>query len=81
MGIERIKWRIAGFRELRKSSEVTADLIRRAQRIAAGAGSGYSASVSLGKNRGRASVFTKDAAAMRDNAKNNTLIRNLDRGR
>lgn len=81
MAKSRIKWRIAGFRELRLDPGVIADLGERAERIADAAGDGYEASTFEGKNRGRASVITADYDAIRDNAKNQTLLRNLDRGR
>lgn len=80
MAKTRIKWRVAGFRELRLEPGVIADLEERAEAVAAAAGDGYEASAMAGKNRGRASVITADYAAMRDNAKNQTLLRSLDAG-
>lgn len=80
MAKTRIKWRLPGFRELRLEPGVIADLEERAEAIAAAAGDGYEASAMAGKNRGRASVITADYAAMRDNAKNQTLLRSLDAG-
>lgn len=77
----KIKWRLAGFRELRLEPGVMADLGERAERIADAAGDGYEASTFEGKNRARASVITADFDARRDNAKNQTLLRSLDRGR
>ena len=76
----RIKWNVKAFRELRLESGVIADLEDRAERVAAAAGDGYEASAMAGKNRGRASVVTGDYAAMRDNAKHQTLLRSLDAG-
>lgn len=81
MGIERIKWSMKGFRELRKSREVMSDLIKRGQRIEASAGAGYTAAPFTGRTRGRVSVMTEDQAAREDNARNNTLIRALDAGK
>lgn len=77
----KIKWRVKGFRELRLEPEVIADLGDRAERIADASGAGYEASTFEGKNRGRASVITGDFDAIRDNAKNQTLLRSLDAGR
>lgn len=77
----RIKWNVKAFRELRLEPDVIADLEDRAERIADSAGDGYEASAQAGKNRGRASVITGDYAAMRDNAKNQSLLRALDAGR
>lgn len=71
----------AGIRALLRSPAVAQDLLRRAQRIAAAAGPGYEASVNVGPNRARASVITASPAAIRDNAKNQTLLRSLDAGR
>lgn len=81
MAKSNIKWRVAGFRELRLEQGVIDDLGERADRIAAAAGAGYEPSTFEGRNRGRASVITADRAARRDNAKNQTLLRSLDAGR
>lgn len=81
MAVERIKWHIKGFKALRKSREVTSDLLRRAKAIQATAGEGYMASPFTGRTRGRASVITETEEARADNARNNTLIRAIDSGR
>jgi hypothetical protein len=81
MAKTRIKWNVKAFRELRLEPGVIADLEARAEAVAAAAGSGYEASAMAGKNRGRASVITADYAAIRDNAKNQSLLRSLDAGR
>ena len=77
----RIKWRVAGFREVRRSPEALAAVRRRAQRIADASGEGYVAEAAVGANRVRAAVITGDFAAILDNARYNTLVRNFDRGR
>lgn len=77
----KIKWNVKAFRALRLEPGVIADLGERADRIAESAGPGYEASTFEGKNRGRASVITGDYEAIRDNAKNQTLLRSLDVGR
>lgn len=81
MGIERIKWRMKGFKELRKSREIMSDLIKRGKAIESDAGPGYIAAPFTGRTRGRVSVMTEDEAAREDNARNNTLIRALDAGK
>lgn len=81
MAKSRIKWNLPAFRELRLEPGVIADLGERADAIAAAAGPGYEASTFEGKNRGRASVITGDAASRRDNARNQTLLCSLDAGR
>lgn len=84
MAKPRIKWRLAGFSELRNAPGVLEDLQDRADKIASAAGEGYEsrpAEVRKGRTgRGRAVVLTGDFAARRDNAKNNTLLKSLDAG-
>lgn len=81
MKIERIKWRVKGFQELRKSGAVLDDLTARAERIAAASGEGVVARGSIGKTRARAAVIAYHPKAIRRNARDNTLLNNLDRGR
>lgn len=73
----RIKWRLAGFRELRLEPGVQNYVDQLAAEIAARAGAGYEASSWQGKNRARASVYTDTFAARYDNARNQTLLRAL----
>lgn len=73
----RVKLNIGQFRALRNDAAVIADLRARAERLADACGPGYVAGSQPGRNRGRAGVVTATYAAQRDNAKNNTLIRNL----
>lgn len=77
----RIKWRNKGFKQLRKSNEILAELEKRAERIADAAGPGVETSPFKGKNRSRVSVITVTEEARRANAENNTLIRAIDAGR
>lgn len=77
----KLRWRIKGFRELRLAPGVIEDLGRRADAVRADAGDGYESSTFEGRNRGRASVITVTADAMRDNARNQSLLRALDAGR
>lgn len=77
----------AGAKSLLNSSEVQADLLKRAERIRAradGMGSGrYEADVRPGKNRAHAMVKTPqgDFKTMASQAKHNTLLKSLDAGR
>ncbi len=73
----RIKWRLAGFRELRLEPGVQNYIDQLASEIAARAGEGYEASTWQGKNRARASVYTDTYAARYDTARNQTLLRAL----
>lgn len=79
--IKRVKLHNKGFDELRKDSNLVADINARAQRIANAAGAGYEVSPRTGKKRHRASVITESYEAAKDNAENNTLLRALDAGR
>lgn len=80
----KIKWNLPAFAQLRNEPGVLNDLEERAEAIAAAAGDGYEsrpAEAGKGKKgRGRAAVLTGNAAARRDNAKNQTLLRSLDAG-
>lgn len=61
----RIKLNSPGVRELLRSPEVTADLKRRGQRIAAAAGPGHEVETFQGRNRARVTVrTTTDEAAL-----------------
>lgn len=64
-----------------KSAPVQADLLRRAERIAAAAGEGFEASVVAGENRARASVITATFEAREAEARSGALTRALDAGR
>jgi hypothetical protein len=77
----RIKLNSAGIRQLLRSSEMEADLRRRAERIAATAGEGFEASSMVGPNRARASVITTTYEAMAAEAQERRLTRAIDAGR
>lgn len=68
-------------RELLKSAEVQADLMRRARRVAGAAGPGHVVSVEVGPKRARAEVRTGTAAARRAEAERKSLTSALDAGR
>lgn len=84
MASVRIQLNRAGVRQLLRSEEVQADLLRRAEQIAAAAGgeaAGFETSVVVGRNRARASVITATAEAMVAEARDRTLTRAIDAGR
>ena len=75
----KISWNRDAFRQIRLLPEVDADMQARAARVAAAAGSGYEAKRSdAPRNRARAAVVTTSMKAIRQNARDNTLLRALD---
>jgi hypothetical protein len=58
MAATRIKLNLAGFRKLRRSPEVAADLEKRARRIADAAGPGHEVEVTKGRTRALGMVWT-----------------------
>lgn len=77
---DRIEWNNAEFIALAKSPKVQQMLTDQAQQIARRAGDGYEAEAGTrGKTRGRAWARAHTAKAIRDNAKNATLLRALGR--
>ena len=78
----KIKFNRNAFREIRLLPEVAADVHDRAERVAAAAGEGFDAfPTQAPRNRARAAVVTTSMKAIRQNARNNTLLRALDAGR
>lgn len=77
----KIEWNIDGFRELRHSPGVAADIDARAARIADAAGPGYESSPYRGATRHRASVITTSAKAAASERKHGKLLRSIDAGR
>ena len=67
----------AGVAELMKSPEMVAFLKETAKTIQNRVGDGYETSTFVGKNRANISVKTKSRKAIRDNNKNNTLLKAL----
>lgn len=65
----------AGVRELLKSPEIAAACMAEGQRMAGKAGNGYSADARTGRNRAVIRVKAETQAAIRDNMKNNTLLK------
>jgi hypothetical protein len=78
----RIKLNLRGFRELRTSPEMDAEILRRARRVAQAAGPGFVAEQSPGVNRARAVVVPDSAEAALETARNpSVLIGALSAGR
>lgn len=80
MGVTRIKFHTKGFRQLLTSPELDAVLEDEATAIGARAGgeaAGYVSGVNPGRRRSRGYVVTSTAEAIKDNAKNNTLLRSI----
>ena len=84
MGKTKFVWNNAGFEAVRRSPEAVRLLEAKVDSAASAAGPGYVGSVVQGVGRGTlgraiGTVYTDDFKAIRDNAKNNTLIRVFDR--
>lgn len=84
MAKPKFKWNPAGFEEIRRSPEAVALLEANVDAAASVAGPGYVGSVVQGVGRGTlgraiGTVYTDDFKAIRDNAKNNTLMKVFDR--
>lgn len=76
-------WDVAGFEAVRRSPAAVELLEAKVQAAASACGDGYSGSVVQGQGRGTlgraiGTVFTDDFGAILDNARNNTLARNID---
>lgn len=71
----------SSFRKFLTSPELLPELQKRVDRIAAAAGEGYVGRVNPGRKRHRGAVITTTGDAIRDNARNNTLVRALDAGK
>lgn len=65
----------AGVKDLLRSKEIQAELIRQATKVKNRCGKGYS--VHTGPNRSNVSVRTETKEAARDNLENNTLLKRL----
>lgn len=80
----KIKWRLEGFRELRSTPAMLADLEQRAARIADAAGPGHGVRSEIhtgGKGRARAAVVTESFEAALAEARDRNLSRAIDTGR
>lgn len=86
MGKVRVEMDDAGCRALLNSAGVQAEVLRRAQAVAAAASGRasfgtYEADVRPGRKRATAMAKAIDKAAALDNARNNTLAKSIDAGR
>lgn len=79
MKVQRVKMNHAGAHELLLSGSVAGLVRSHADRVARSAGRGYAADTWPGDDRVVASAYTDSYTAMRDNAKNQTLLRALGR--
>lgn len=79
----RIKFKQGAFREIRTLPAVQDEVEKRADRIASASGPGYvvQSGVTGGRGRARSAVITGDFDAILDNARHQTLLRNLDAGK
>lgn len=68
-------------RDLLRSETVRADLVRRAENIAAAAGPGHIVDSQIGRTRARAAVITASFEAMHAEARDRNLTRAIDAGR
>lgn len=77
----RIKLNRAGVQQLLTSQEVTDDLTKRGERMAAAAGEGVEATTTRNRDRTVVFVSTETFDAMRAEAEDRTLTRSIDAGR
>ena len=77
----RWKWNIRELEAIRRSPAMMSKLQRTAESIRSGAGEGFTTSAVQGRTRARATVAAYTYQARKQNARENTLLRNLDRGR
>lgn len=71
----RLELNSAGVRNLLRSSEMAEVCKQQAETIRARCGDGYETDSYTGKNRVNASVYAATPAAVRDNLKNNTIVK------
>lgn len=73
----RVKFNRNAFGEILYSEKVADYVTGKAEGVKAYCGDGYEVGSRRGKRRYRASVVTADYGAIRDNSKNNTLLKGL----
>lgn len=81
MGAVRIALNPNGPRKIRRSPGAQADLLRRAQAMAAAAGEGIEADSGMGKNRARAIVYTATTAGVVAESEAHVIEASIDAGR
>ena len=73
----KIELNSAGIQALLKSQEIMETLQEQADSIRAQLGDQYQTSQHTGKTRANVSIYTEDPDALRDNAKNNTMLKSM----
>ncbi|MCX7542300.1 hypothetical protein OS128_05165 [Corynebacterium sp. P5848] len=73
-----IDWNLPAFEEIRRSSETQSAIDGLAADIVDQAGDGYGSDSQQGESRYRAIVYADTSAAIRDNARNNTIVKAAD---
>ena len=73
-----IDWNLPAFEEVRRSPETQSAINGLAADIVDQAGSGYGSDSQQGESRYRAIVYADTSAAIRDNARNNTIVKAAD---
>jgi hypothetical protein len=76
-----IRWKMKGFKDIRKSPEMEALLQKVIDDMLNELGEGYEGDVQEGRSRLRAGVVTATQQAKRDNARHNSLLRALAKAR
>lgn len=76
----KINWKMKGFEDVRRMRGVANLVEEVGHSIAVRAGPGYEASFRQGKTRYRGIIFPRTYRAMRDNARNNSLVKALGGG-
>lgn len=81
MANPQIRWKMNGFKQVRKSQEMEALLQKVVDEMLNELGEGYEGDVEEGSSRLRAGVLTATQQAKRDNARHNSLLRALAKAR
>lgn len=92
MGKVRTKWKKGALEDILRSAEIVADMKGRGEKIAAACNSeahdnatsedgGFEVHATQGASRARVAVVTRTPHAIAHNAKHNSLLKNLDKGR
>lgn len=71
------RWARGVFKQLRTMPSTERELKKVADSVADSAGDGYESRLGDGRSRSRASVVTASAEAMRNESKNNSMLRAL----
>lgn len=77
MGKIKFKLNRKGVQQLLKSVEIQSVLSEHGQKIKNRCGDGFDTSLYIGKNRANVSVMAETKSAIKDNSRNNTLLKAL----